>query len=246
MWKGEPYDKVASPQHRWGLDVLDRISGMPITRVLDAGCGSGRVTEALLERFPDAEVVAVDSSDSMLAAAAKRLSVYGERCTLREVDLEDGNAVRNLGMFDAAVSAGALHWVRDHEALFRDLHQILKSGGIFACQSGGRGSVRAVRDVLLDLGVDWRPYNCYASPEESERRLVAAGYEGISCWSTNEIVRFDDTSDLISYVLDGVIAPYVSEFSSEDRLRLAKKVVAQLPDPQLEFVRLNIQARTQP
>ncbi|WP_084692091.1 class I SAM-dependent methyltransferase [Parafrankia elaeagni] len=64
--------RLRAPQHRWGLDVLDRISGTPITRVLDAGCGSGRVTEALLERFPDAEVVAVDSSDSMLAAAAKK------------------------------------------------------------------------------------------------------------------------------------------------------------------------------
>ncbi|WP_018639722.1 hypothetical protein [Parafrankia elaeagni] len=61
-------------------------------------------------------------------------------------------------------------------------------------------------------------------------------------WKGEDYDR-DDAGDLVSYVLDGVIAPYVGEFSSEDRLRLAKKVVARLPDPQLEFVRLNIQAR---
>lgn len=69
-WDGATYDRIADPMTRWGSNVLPRLRLAGDERVLDAGCGSGRVTEQLLERLPRGRVVAVDASASMLAEAS--------------------------------------------------------------------------------------------------------------------------------------------------------------------------------
>src|SRR4029077_11451509 len=78
-WDAASYDRIAEPQTRWGTVVLDRLPLRGDERVLDAGCGSGRVTERLLERLPDGRVVALDGSPSMIAEARRRLARVGGR-----------------------------------------------------------------------------------------------------------------------------------------------------------------------
>jgi SAM-dependent methyltransferase len=75
---------MSAPLEAMGREVLDRLSLNGDERVLDAGCGTGRVTAALLERLPDGEVVAVDGSPAMVEAARERL---GDRVELRVADL---------------------------------------------------------------------------------------------------------------------------------------------------------------
>ena len=53
-WDAAAYDRIADPQTRWGHSVLDRLALAGDERVLDAGSGSGRVTERLAERLPSA------------------------------------------------------------------------------------------------------------------------------------------------------------------------------------------------
>ncbi len=240
MWRGAQYDKVAEPQLRWGLSVLDRIPDIPIRRILDAGCGSGRVTEELLARFPDAEVVAVDKSASMLDVAEERLRIHRERLDLRHIDLADRVAVAGLGTFDLIVSTGTLHWIRDHRSLFSSFSGALRAGGVFVSQCGGAGSVQAVRDQLVKLGIDWRSFNSYASEPETEQHLRAVGFSDISCWLTTEAVAFDDDDAFVSYLLDGVIAPYLVDKQLEERYEIARAIALTLPARRLDFVRLNI------
>ncbi|CAN5553233.1 hypothetical protein BH20CHL7_BH20CHL7_12320 [soil metagenome] len=78
-WDAGTYDRVADPMTRWGTAVLDRLPLRGAERVLDAGCGSGRVTERLLERLPDGHVVALDGSPAMVQAARQRLARFGDR-----------------------------------------------------------------------------------------------------------------------------------------------------------------------
>ncbi|MDQ6798289.1 MAG: methyltransferase domain-containing protein, partial [Actinomycetota bacterium] len=72
-WDAATYDRVSDPQARWATPLLDHLATGGVTRVLDAGCGSGRVTQALLDRLPDAHVIALDGSRQMLDEAARRL-----------------------------------------------------------------------------------------------------------------------------------------------------------------------------
>ncbi len=72
-WDGERYDRIADPQQRWGKAILPRVDLQGTEVVLDAGCGTGRVTEELLSRVPNGRVVALDASTSMLDQARRRL-----------------------------------------------------------------------------------------------------------------------------------------------------------------------------
>jgi trans-aconitate 2-methyltransferase len=78
-WDARTYDRIADPMHRWGLAVLDRLPLTGDECVLDAGCGSGRVTEALLERLPNGRAIALDASPAMLDEARRRLARFGAR-----------------------------------------------------------------------------------------------------------------------------------------------------------------------
>lgn len=242
VWHGGAYDEVSDPQHRWGVSVLERLPGGEGSRVLDAGCGSGRVTEELLERDPTRQVVGIDVSSSMLDAAALRLARFGPRVELRRVGLDDPVGLGGLGRFDAVVSTGAFHWVTDHAAMFSSLRSLLPVGGVLASQCGGEGSVLAVRSILTELGVPWEPMNHYATVPDTRTRLRAAGFGEVECWMTHESVSFRDPVGLRAYVLDGVIAPYVGDRSPSEQQTIARTVVERLDEPTLRFVRLNVRA----
>lgn len=102
-------------------------------RVLDLGCGTGSLGLAILNAFPQCELVGVDVDESMLALATARLAEFGPRASVLRADLraEDWHAKVGNG-FDAAVSATALHWLSaDHlSALYGRVADLLLPGGI--------------------------------------------------------------------------------------------------------------------
>ena len=103
-------------------------------RVLDLGCGDGVVSELVLERFPGAYVVGLDSSSPMLEAARARLSRFGGRFTLLNHDLRDSDAaVVEIGTFDAAIAVQAVHHLSasEKQALFQWVSLCLRDGGLF-------------------------------------------------------------------------------------------------------------------
>jgi trans-aconitate 2-methyltransferase len=123
-WDGASYDRISGPQEALGRAVLERMRLDGAETVLDAGCGSGRVTEALIERVPRGRVIAVDASASMVEQARVRL---GERAEVHELDLLDLD-LEKLGLeepIDAILSTATFHWVLDHDALFRRLRVAL-------------------------------------------------------------------------------------------------------------------------
>ena len=148
------YDRVADPMTRWGAAVLDRLPLDGDERVLDAGCGSGRVTELLAARLPRGRVVALDGSPSMVEAARERLARFGDRVEYVVADL--GAPLPLDGPVDAIVSTATFHWVPDHDALFANLAAVLRA------RRPARRTVRRVRQHRLD-------------PARSSRRSATAG-----------------------------------------------------------------------
>jgi len=120
-------------------------------RILDLGCGTGSLMEAVLAGMPASRAVGIDLDSTLLPLARARLARFGRRADLRLGDLrEDGWAVNLGGQFDAAVSATALHWISPEQlaALYRRVAGVLKPGGIFlnadhvASESSGTASRR--------------------------------------------------------------------------------------------------------
>jgi len=112
-WDGATYDRIADPMTRWGSAVLERLPLAGHETVLDAGCGSGRVTEQLLERLPGGRVIAADAAPSMLAEARRRLARFGDRVTFVECDLaqplRSGHAGLSLRSGHAGLSLRSGH-----------------------------------------------------------------------------------------------------------------------------------------
>ena len=131
-WDARTYDRVADPQTRWGTAVLDRLPLAGDERVLDAGCGSGRVTELLAKRLPRGRVVALDGSPSMIDAARERLAPFGNRVEYVVADL--GVPLPVDGTIDAILSTATFHWVPDHDALFANLATVVRPGGRLVAQ----------------------------------------------------------------------------------------------------------------
>jgi trans-aconitate 2-methyltransferase len=244
-WDATSYDRVSTPQVEMALPVLDRLPLRGDETVLDAGCGSGRVTMLLLERLPHGSVVAVDSAPSMVEHA--RAALEGERATvlcqsLTELVLDES--------VDAVFSNAVFHWIADHERLFQRLAAALKPGGLLVAQCGGKGNIDKFRRLADEVAAeqpyaehmaDFRgPWN-YASPEDTERLLRAAGFYEIRCWLQPWPV---EPGDPLEFARTVCLGNHLEALPDELREPYAAEVVRRSGDRLvLDYVRLNIDAR---
>jgi trans-aconitate 2-methyltransferase len=253
-WDGARYDRLSDPQVRMALPVLDRLVLRGDETVLDAGCGSGRVTELLLERLPRGRVIAVDASASMIEQAVRRLQRYGERVRLVRADLQAplpsaalvGGEREGGGMVDAVLSTATFHWIKDHEALFRNLAAVMKPGAQLVFQCGGEGNIASVVAALREMGETWEgPWN-FAGPEETRRRLERAGFEEVRCWLTPEPVTPEPGEALETFLATIVLGAHLDRLPERERAAYVREVARRLPNPErpvLDYVRLNATAR---
>jgi trans-aconitate 2-methyltransferase len=242
-WDAETYDAVSDPQFEWGMEVLERLELRGDEVAVDAGCGSGRVTAELAERLPEGRVIAVDGSEAMVEKAKERL---GERTTFLVSDLVE---LELPAPVDLVFSTATFHWIPDHDALFRRLRAALNPGGRLVAQCGGHGNVaehaRAIAVVAADpeygkhLSGARALWN-FATPEETEPRLAAAGFGQARCWLQPKPVQPSRPLEFISTV---TLGPVLDQLPEEKRKPFAEAVLAQEDDPLvLNYVRLNIEA----
>ncbi len=245
-WNADAYHRVSGPQVAMSEAVLDRLELRGDETVLDAGCGSGRVTRLLLDRLPTGRVIAVDADADMVARAEIELS--DAAADVRQADiaalrLEPGERV------DAVFSNATFHWVPDHDALFASLAAALRPGGRISAQCGGAGNVAAVHDAALraasDAGLAGRfagwpmPWN-FAGPERTQSRLRAAGFEEVRCWLQAWPVEPDEPR---AYLETVCLGPHLERLAPDEHEHFVDAVLLRLGEhPVLDYVRLNIVA----
>ena len=238
-WDAHTYDRSSEPQQSWASEVLARLEGIARdATVLDVGCGTGRVTEALLALVPRGRVLALDASAEMVALARRRLGDRAQVWCQDVLDLELEEAV------DAIVSTAALHWVTDHDRLWARLAGALRPGGVLEAQCGGAGNIDRVREAIEEVARDvapelvgWSPW-VFAGPQETEWRLQAAGFTAARCWLEE---RPTHPQDVDAFVRTSILAAHLERLPEERREQFAAAVVAQVQLP-LDYVRLNVSA----
>jgi trans-aconitate 2-methyltransferase len=240
-WDAATYDRVADPQARWGREVVDRLILDGNERVLDAGCGSGRVTEYLLTRLPRGRVIALDVSPAMLEQARRRLDAAADRVDFVLADL--GGPLPIDPLVDAVLSTATFHWVPDHDALFRNLASVLRPGGQLAAQCGGYGNIASIRRVLETIGDGWLGPAHYETPEATAERLEQAGFTDAEVWLQPQPTRFDPGEPFERFLTTVILGPHLERLPPEDRPGFVRKVANALPAPEIDYVRLNVLAR---
>jgi trans-aconitate 2-methyltransferase len=237
-WDAATYDRLPIPMTGWGLEVLDRLRLHGDETVLDAGCGTGQVTEALRERLPRGHVIALDASPSMIAAAVERLGA--DRMTYLTHDLMDPIPIDPV---DAILSTATFHWVPDHDRLFANLAAVLRPRGQFAAQCGGWGNLERVNAAAEKAaGIDLLATKVYATPEETWTRMEAEGFVDIETWLTEAPVELPP-DELEPYLRTVILSGEVARRSPEQADELVHAVAVELREPAIDYVRLNILAR---
>jgi trans-aconitate 2-methyltransferase len=240
-WDAATYDRISDPQARWGAAVLDRLPLEGDERVLDAGCGSGRVTGLILDRVPRGSVVALDSSETMLEQARTNLG-HDPRVEFVRADL----GVRPLpveGTVDAVFSNATFHWVADHDALFPNLAAVMRPGASLATQSGGKGNIANVIRALEETGDEWGESRSFAGVDETRRRLEESGFVEVRVWLHDEPTRFEPGAPFETFLATVVLRMHAAKRPPEDRAAFVRDVASRLPEPVIDYVRLNIDAR---
>jgi trans-aconitate 2-methyltransferase len=254
-WDASGYEAVSTPQAKWGADFLEILLERRGLRgdeaVVDAGCGTGRVTEIVLRHLPDGTVLAVDASEAMVEAARERFDgdprVRVERQDLLRLEVERP--------VDVIFSTATFHWIKDHGRLFERLARALKPGGWLVAQCGGEGNIArtlAVTERVMgeerfkDAFVGWEGVWNFADPETTKVRLEAAGFEEVETWLHDEATEFGSVDELARFLRTAVLRRHLMVLPEAERDSFAAAVAGRLAEAGgllvVDYVRLNILA----
>jgi trans-aconitate 2-methyltransferase len=253
-WDAGEYEAVSAPQTSWGasfLEVfLERRGLRGDERVVDAGCGTGRVTELLLRHLPNGEVLAVDASGAMVEVARERFA-GDSRVRVERQDLLFLEVDRPV---DVIFSTATFHWIMDHDRLFGRLARALKPGGMLVAQCGGKGNIArtlAVTEQVMSeerfagFFAGWDEGWNFADLETTRIRLEGAGFEEIETWLHEEPTEFGTVDELARFLKTVVLGQHLASLPEEARDPFATAVAGRLAEEGLlivDYVRLNMLA----
>ena len=252
-WNAVLYHEISAPQVSWGKKVLARTPLRGDEIVLDAGCGTGRLTRDLLEALPRGRVVALDVSQNMIDAARKYLVPdFGGRVEFICCDLLDLSCENR---FDGVFSTASFHWVLDHDHLFRNVHRALRPGGWLCAQCGGAGNLNRLL-ARLEVLITTAPYARhfaghlfpweYSDAETAARRLRQASFDHIKTSLEDAPTTFTNPQEFQQFVESVILRQHllrIPDPALRERLLSELTYQAALDEPPflLDYVRLNLE-----
>ena len=255
-WNSDAYHQLSEPQLRWGNRVLSWLRMRGDETVLDAGCGTGRVTAELLNLLPQGRVVASDISENMLRTAREYLqSRFRDRVAFVAADSQFLPFDR---AFDGVFSTASFHWIRNHDRLFRSVFTVLKPGGWLCAQCGGYGNIAKVLARVRELVAAEPKFAKYlaayedpwefATPKIASERLRRAGFVEIETELEAAPASFADVEEYKQFVATVVLRTHLERIpevgTREEFLgALAHKAAKDNPEFELDYCRLNLRAR---
>ena len=254
-WDAASYHKVSAPQTSWGQKVLSRLTVRGDERAIDAGCGSGRLTGALMERLPRGRLLAIDRSWNMLLTARANLRpVFGSRVAFAQVALPN---LPFANIADLVFSTATFHWINDHPALFAGIFHALRPGGRLHAQCGGGPNLAHAHELAERVmhAPPFRPYFAewpgpweFAGARTTADRLRTAGFVDIDTNLEEAPTTLASEADYREFVTTVIYHPHLDRLPSVDLKRAFIDRVTALaandhPPFTLDYWRLNMQAR---
>jgi trans-aconitate 2-methyltransferase len=251
-WDAARYHRISDPQLAWGRAVAARLRPAAGERILDIGCGTGRLTTEIAAQ-PGIRVVGLDRSAAMLVEAAMHGAAVPN--PPRYVH-GDGAALPFVDAFDAVFSAATFHWIPDHERLFVSVFAALRPGGRFVAQGGGASNLERLyaraRQLMrapryADRFAAWdEPYH-FENVADTESRLRRAGFVDIDVSLAAAPVPFDTPERYAEFVAAVCLRHHLHRLPELERDAFMQEITAEAleddPPLTLDYWRLNIAAR---
>lgn len=253
-WNSAVYHRLSAPQVSWGKKVLARLRLRGDEVVLDAGCGTGRLTAGLLQALPRGRVVGVDLSQNMLRSAREHLAKFDSRVSLLACDLLHLPFER---AFDVVVSTAAFHWVLDHDRLFENLRRALIPKGRLEAQCGGGPNLKRLRDRANALSrtpefarflAAYREPWLYQDAAAAAKALRRAGFIDIETSVQAAPTVLNGAEQFGEYIRNIVFHRHLERIPSEQGRaefigRLTEQAAGDEPPFALDYWRLNMRGR---
>lgn len=199
------YHGNSSLQWRIAVEIIDSIPLMESERILDIGCGDGKVTALLSEKIAKGFILGIDISQSMIDFATS----HYPQINYPNLSFQKGDAAELLfeNQFDRVVSFSTLHWVLDQKKALNAIHRALVPGGVVCIHTYGKSlmNVTNIGDILVHTE-KWAPYfpsytkqRVFFTKEEYHALLEQAGFQQvrvIGCWDDT---AFADRQALIDF-----------------------------------------------
>jgi SAM-dependent methyltransferase len=257
-WNAAVYHRVSQPHIGWGARVLARLELRGDETVLDAGCGTGRLTAEVLERLPHGRVIAFDRSQNMLDKAREHLAPrFGERVRYVLGDLQTIGPETIGERVDGVFSTATFHWIGDHPRLFAGLIALLNPGGWLEAQCGGGPNLAALLARAGEL-MAAPPYASFfagwpgpwefADDATTADRLRAAGFVGVVTGLEEAPTVLPDAETYRDFLRDVIFGAHLARLPG-DTLRhafidaLTRLGTTDEPPFSLDYWRLNMSAK---
>jgi trans-aconitate 2-methyltransferase len=230
-WDPDQYLRYAGERERPFWEMLGRVAGAPPRRLVDLGCGPGTATAALLDRWPQASILGIDSSAAMIEQAALR--AQPPRLTFELRDIRDWQAP--AGSVDLILSGATLHWVPGHTNLFGDWLQALSEHGTLAFQVP-RNFEEPSHTLLRELAASPRFSEQLAgvgemldlpSSQEYYARLRALGAR-VDMWETTYHHVLIGPDPVLEWVRGTALRPYLAALERDDASAFTSSYTASL------------------
>lgn len=264
-WDAKTYHKISHIQETWAKELISKYEWTGDEVVLDAGCGSGRVTNIIAKTLNKGRIFAVDVDENMIKTAREKYNhlknVFFLNSDLLNVELPEP--------VDVVFSNAVIHWIPNHNQLFKKFWDILKPRGKILIQCGGKGNLGKTHGILESIRMkkefgqyfrNWKhPWN-FPSSTETNSILKSIGYRKIHTDLTRKTALFRSFEDYRLFMKTVVMKPYLSYLPSNDNnltrdlfidlfMKQIKRHNTDLLDEKsggeqhrIEYVRLNIHA----
>lgn len=225
--------------------------------VMDAGCGSGRVTKILAKMTPNGRIYAVDNDVNMIDKAKYNLSEF-ENIAIINSNLHDLNLKTIPSKVDVVFSNAVLHWILDHPKIFNIFFDLLNHDGQLLIQCGGYGNLRKAISVFDKVNdsekfrhffKEWKDKWYFPKPSETEKILKEIGYINVNVYLKETPISFPDRNSYSLYLKTVILGPYLRHFKSENgKEEYLEYVLEEIEQnhPEMmwnfDYVRLNILA----
>jgi len=239
-WNAADYHKNSASQQNWAHELIEKLHIRGDERILDIGCGDGKITAEIAQMVPDGSVVGIDSSAEMVSFARKSFTT--PNLTFRAMD------ARSLAFeneFDIVFSNATLHWVVDHRSVLQGISRALTSGGKCILQMGGKDNAATIIDTISSEAINKRwghyfvetsfPYGFY-SPDEYvpwlkdagltpirvellPRDMTQQGADGLAGWIRTTWMPFTHRipEDLREDFIIDVVQEYIAKHPMDDQ-----------------------------
>lgn len=251
---GKKYEKASVHQREWGAKLIAEFGLQGNESVLDLGCGDGALTVQLAALVPQGEVVGIDASQGMIAAARPK---EGGNLSFRKLDINDLDYTDRFGI---VFSNATLNWVKDHRRMFQNVRRALRPGGRLRFNFAGDGNcshfIVVIREAMAKE--EYRPFFAefewpWYMPlvDEYQKLVEASGLQDVRVWGENADRYFPDEQTMIRWIDQPSLVPFLVHVDDREKESFRGFVVRRMIEEAKQadgtcfetFRRINVSAR---